>query len=227
MVRRRSCLTDITFDRMDLKLFNDIQRRKIFRSSVKFKKYRFKGTKFKRRQLRKLKHKSTWPLHYNLIRYWTYDIRIVRQYARFQYHYRFFVNNSIITHRTAWAARRNRFFLSQNQWVSASLTRCLFLTVGRDNNTNVLKSQMSGHHALAFYPANEMIGDLATTPFLSRFDHQLFAQNHDENLNELDIFSEYFIINDLLIQHSVEIYKILSLVWASKILNLNNNVYQV
>lgn len=225
MVRRRSCLTDITFEPTSLKLFNDIQRRKIFRSSVKFKKYRFKGTKFKRRQIRKLKHKSVWPLQYNLIRYWTYDIRIVRQYARFQYHYRFFVNNSIITHRTAWAARRNRFFLTQDQWVSASITRCLFLTAGRDNNTNVLKSQMSGHHALAFYPDDTMIGDAATTPFLSRFDHQLFAQNKEEEIDSLDIFLEYFVIDTLVVNQSAEVYKILSILWCSHLLNLNNNVH--
>ena len=69
MIRRRSCLIDTSFSCFDFPIFNDRRRLKIFRSSVKFKKFRFKGTKFKRRQIRKLKHKSNFALQYNVIRY--------------------------------------------------------------------------------------------------------------------------------------------------------------
>jgi hypothetical protein len=86
---------------------------------------------------------------------------------------------------------------------------------------------MGNHHALAFYPTDVMLGDAATTPFLSRFDHQLFAQNREEDLDTLDVFVEYFIVNTIILQQSVEIYKILSLLLYLRLLNLNNNVYQI
>lgn len=86
----------------------------------------------------------------------------------------------------------------------------MFLTTGQANNSDVLKSQMSGHHAVAFYPTDSIVGDLATTPFLSLFDRQLFAQNRDEELNSLDPFLEYFVPSTIMLEQSVEIYKILT-----------------
>ncbi len=225
MIRRRSCITETFFDVLGLKSFNDKQRRKIFRSSVKFKRYHFKGTKFKRRQIRKLKHKSNWALQYNIISYWTSDLRVARQYARYQYHYRFFVNNSIITHRTTWSARRNRLFLTQGQWVSSSITRQLFLTAGGSNNEDVLKSQKHDYHALAFYPTDEMIGDMSTTPFLSVFDRQLFTTNVETELKNLDVFENDFILDALIFQQLTEIYKIMTLLWYKQLLIVNKNVY--
>ena len=71
---------------------------------------------------------------------------------------------------------------------------------------------MSGHHALAFYPTPIMTGDAATTPFLSRFDHQLFPYNLEEDVDVFAFLEKDFITNTLVINQATEIYKILSIV---------------
>ena len=102
--------------------------------------------------------------------------------------------------------------------MSASLTQRFFLTVGKTNNSEVVKSHKTNHHAVAFYPALEMIRDMSTTPFLSIFDKQLFVENKEPDLMDLDIFLKDFIVDELQFGQILEFYKILSLLWSNKIL---------
>lgn len=218
MIRRRSCINNIRYDINISQKFSDLRRKKIFRNSVKFKRYHFKGTKFKRRHIRKLRHNAIWPLHYNVFKYWTDDIRFVKQYARFQYHHRFFHNNSILIHGNTWAARRNHVFIINSEWVSSSMTKKLFLTRKALYEKNSTIFQLSNHYTFTSYQSEIIEGDIVDTPLLSIYDNQTFVNNNEKQISLFDIFQENFFFNFITINQLSEFYKILTILWYLQII---------
>jgi hypothetical protein len=200
--------------------FISYQRPKIFRSAIKYKRYYIGPTVFTRKHLRKLRHKATWALYYNVFKYWTDAIRIARQYARFQYHYKFFVNNAFAAYGNTFASKRNRLYIRQYHWVGATLTRCFFLTAGRKQNADVSKSHKGGHHAAIFFPTDTIVADLNVTPTLALFDQQCFAKNTVIDYDQYTEVIDFSILQTLILSKHVELYKILVLCWYYHVLNL-------
>lgn len=215
MIRRSSSIENLNKSFASFENFVKIRRIKLFRSALNFKKFFTLRTRFKRRQIMRLKHVRNWLIYLNIIKYWTDEYRISKRYVRFQYKNRFFINNSIIIYGNRAIRHQGRIIHSQDQWVSSSLT-AKFLRKNSYKYFSFLLSSYKGvNHLHAFYPTKEIISDLCTTPAVSIFDLHVFSKNVIEKTDKDDLENDYDIIDDFLINSTIaniiEIYKILSL----------------
>ena len=94
MIRRWSCLIDLNNNFHVYNSFLKTHKISVFKSSVNFKRFTFKYTKFKRKSLIRLKHRSNWLIYTNVLKLWIKDYLFNKNYLRYQYFNKIFLNNS-------------------------------------------------------------------------------------------------------------------------------------
>ena len=201
------------------KQFHVFRRLLIFRNSLKFKRFWNEGTKFKRLRMMRLKHRHNWLIYLNIFKYWVQDIQFAKHYARFQYFNRFFVNNYIIFDNNYVKKQKLKLFISQDQWVTSALTRRFFTSIAQFKNSRMLTSYHNANHVHAFFPAPELEPNIITLPVLAIFELAAYGLNSDlQHEDDFDtLFGLFFLISS---QQHVEIYKIFTLLFYQKLLNL-------
>jgi uncharacterized membrane protein len=92
MIRRWSHVIELSNDFLASFYFKKRFKFRIFRLSVRFKRFNLKKTKFKRKALIRLKHRANWYLYFNVIKTWTQDLKTNKNYFKYQY-----LNNILAT----------------------------------------------------------------------------------------------------------------------------------
>jgi len=93
MIRRWSCLININTDFKTFNQFSKTHKIFLFKSSVNFKRFTFKITKFKRKSLIRMKHRSLFLIYTNILKYWVKDFMFNKLYLKYQFFNKIFINN--------------------------------------------------------------------------------------------------------------------------------------
>ena len=96
MIRRWSCVNSLSVTNHSFNKFKKAFKINIFKSSVNYKRFTFKVTKFKRKTIARWKHRSNWFAYLNLFKYWTLDYKFNKQLFKFQYFNNLFSNTFFI-----------------------------------------------------------------------------------------------------------------------------------
>lgn len=96
MVRRWSRVNNLNLNLIDFKVFKKNFKVRIFKSSVSFKKFTKKFTKFKRKTLVKFKHNANWLIYTNVIKFWLKDFMFNKHYHSYQYFNKIHLNSLFV-----------------------------------------------------------------------------------------------------------------------------------
>ena len=114
MIRRWSCVINITNNFNNFTQFNTLRKITLFKSSVNFKRFSFKITKFKRRSLMRLKHRSSFLIYTNIFKYWVKDFMFNKLYLKYQFFNKIFTNNFFFYNFNFIKNRSELFFYNFN-----------------------------------------------------------------------------------------------------------------
>ncbi len=196
MIRRWSCIIDITLNFNILSQFKKTHKIALFKSSVNFKRFAFKVTKFKRRALMRLKHRSSFLIYNNIFKYWVKDFMFNKLYLKYQFFNRIFVNN---------------FFFYNFNFIFTTLNNKKFFYFS--HNKSIIKNSPLTAAWFVLKP------NLSTSviPFYLNFQNLYFSY---ENMSSIDFnVTEVFDIPfNLMLKKIVEIRRIVSILFFIKLI---------
>lgn len=114
MIRRWSCLINLNNNFSRISTFKKNYKINLFKSSVNFKRFTFKITKFKRKTLLKFKHRANWLIYTNVLKYWVVDYMFNKIYYKYQILNRIFLNNFYFYNFNFIKNRNETFFYNFN-----------------------------------------------------------------------------------------------------------------
>lgn len=213
MVRRWSYLNEINKDFRRFNVFEKRHKISNFKVSVNFKRFTFKITKFKRKALVRLKHRSTFLLYTNIVKLWSKDYLFNKHLARFQCYNKvtysnFFFYNFNFTRNRSESLRHNfNFFFSV-------LSKKVFKYYHPASFSYFKYSPI----VFAWSYKTPSLNN-TTVPTCSEWD-DCFYPFYPEKKSQFN-FSEIFnLFPDLILKKTIEIKKILLLLFYFKTLEL-------
>lgn len=212
MVRRWSCLINITNNFSNNKIFSLKHKINLFKTSVNFKRFTFKMTKFKRKAFIRLKHRSNFLLYTNVLKFWIKDYLFNKHYIKYQYFNKIFINNFFFYNFNFIKNRNENFFYNFNFYFSVLTNKTYFYFYN--------KPPFFSHTSLflSWFLNNPSI-DNSVVPVYNQWDKSFFTykafNNTDDHFNFDTIFNDLF---DIFLKKNVEIRKIFILLFYSKIL---------
>lgn len=215
MVRRWSHINDINFTLSSTKSFNKSFKISIFKSTVQYKRFTFKRTKFKRKSLIRFKHRSNWLMYTNVFKTWVNDYGFNKHLCRSQFVKNIYINNFFFYNFNFVKNRSDLNFYNFNFIFSTWSKQSYFYYHPRS-----FKYFKDNNLTFGWFTDN-LTFDRSIVPVYHQWDDQLYAFNAIQrvkfDLNSL-IDSLFFIS----IQKILEIRKILTLLYYLNILNFKN-----
>lgn len=212
MIRRWSCLINITNNFSNTNKFFLKHKINLFKSSVNFKRFTFKVTKFKRKAFIRLKHRSNFLLYTNILKYWVKDYLFNKHFIKYQYYNKLFVNNFFFYNFNFIKNRNENFFYNFNFYFSILTNKTYFYF----------------HKTLPFYKntplslgwfLNSPIINNSIIPVYNQWDKDFFKYNDLKKFNDNFDFSIIFDdIFTIILKKNIEIRKIFILLFYFKIL---------
>jgi hypothetical protein len=209
MIRRWSCLINInnTFNNNRFFLKHKIN---LFKTSVNFKRFTFKLTKFKRKSFIRLKHRSNFLLYTNVLKYWVKDYLFNKQYSRYQYFNKLFINNFFFYNFNYIKNRNDNFFYNFNFYFSILTNKTFYYF------NNKFPFYKNTPLTLGWFFNSPYINN-SIVPVYNQWSGTYYTYKNSNNLNfDLNlIFDNLF---DIFIKKNIEIKKIFILLFFFKIL---------
>ena len=212
MIRRWSCLINITNNFSNNNFFFLKYKINLFKTSVNFKRFTFKLTKFKRKAFIRLKHRSNFLLYTNVLKFWIKDYLFNKHYIKYQYFNKIFINNFFFYNFNFIKNRNENFFYNFNFYFSILTNKTRFYFYNKPSfyvNTPLF---------LAWFLNNPSINN-SVIPVYNRWDNSYFTYKtpsiNDSFFNFNIVFSNLF---DIFLKKNVEIRKIFILLFYFKIL---------
>ena len=215
MIRRWSCLININNNFNNYNFFEKNYKINIFKSSVNFKKFTFKFTKFKRKSLIRLKHRSNWLIYTNIIKLWIKDYLFVKNYLKYQFLNKSFLNNFFFYNFNFIKNRNETFFYNFN-FIFSTFSNKNYLYFSKNKIIFIKNSPL-----FSSFFNNEPNVNNSIIPVYSSYENHLFPYINSKN-NNFDIqnlFDLFFSIN---IKKITEIRKILSILFFFKLSTFKN-----
>lgn len=212
MVRRWSCLINITNNFSGNNFFFLKHKINLFKTSVNFKRFTFKLTKFKRKAFIRLKHRSNFLLYTNVLKFWIKDYLFNKHYIKYQYFNKIFINNFFFYNFNFIKNRNENFFYNFNFYFSILTNKTYFYFHNKApfyNNTSLF---------LAWFLNNPLTNN-SITPVYNQWDNSFFTYKNINNIG--NVFNFDIIFNnlfDVFLKKNVEIRKIFILLFYFKIL---------
>lgn len=215
MVRRWSCLIDINNNFNTCNSFKKGHKINLFKSSVNFKRFTFKFTKFKRKSLIRLKHRSNWLIYTNVIKLWVKDYIFNKNYLRYQFFNKIFINNFFFYNFNFIKNRNESFFYNFN-FIFYVFTNKNFFYFFKH------KPSFSKYTPLSFaWTYSNPSVNTSILPVYSQWDNHITPYNSFKTPNyELNDMFDFFL--SLTLKKTVEIKKILTLLFYFNILKFKN-----
>jgi hypothetical protein len=207
MIRRWSYIIDLNNCNFSSNLH--IEKRynvNIFKTSVSYKKFVSKITRFRRKSLRRFKHQSNWLMYTNVIRYWIKDFMFNKQYLRFQFFNKIFINNFFFFNFNFYKIKNENFFLNFNFYFAIWTKKSYFYFKSFYNSYRYFKN----NNITVGWTLNEPTQDKSIIPTLSEWDNSFFFMKTNKNY-EYDITQIFDFFFFFYLQKIIEIRKILTL----------------
>jgi hypothetical protein len=211
MVRRWSCLININniFNNNRFFLKHKIN---LFKTSVNFKRFTFKITKFKRKSFIRLKHRSNFLLYTNILKYWVKDYLFNKHYNRYQYFYKLFINNFFFYNFNYIKNRNEDFFFNFNFYFSILTNKTFYYF----NN----KSPFYKNSPLILgWFINSPSSSNSVVPVYNKWEKNFYIYKSFNNL-EFDLTLIFDNIFNIFLKKNIEIKKIFILLFFFKILKV-------
>ena len=212
MIRRWSCLINITNNFSNNNFFFLKYKINLFKTSVNFKRFTFKLTKFKRKAFIRLKHRSNFLLYTNVLKFWIKDYLFNKHYIKYQYFNKIFINNFFFYNFNFIKNRNENFFYNFNFYFSILTNKTRFYFYKKPSfyvNTPLF---------LAWFLNNPSISN-SVIPVYNQWDNSYFTYKTpsitDSFFNFNIVFSDLF---NIFLKKNVEIRKIFILLFYFKIL---------
>lgn len=205
MIRRWSCIIDINNNFNDCTVFLKNHKINLFKSSVNFKRFTFRYTKFKRKSLIRLKHCTNWLIYTNVIKLWIKDYLFNKNYLRYQFFNKIFINNFLFYNFNFIKNRSEGLFHNLN-FIFSTFTNNRYFYY---HNTKIQYLQ-NAPLTIAWFQQTPILNN-SILPVYSLFDNQLtpyIIKNNIFNFNEL--FDTIYLI---FVKKNTEIKKIISLLF--------------
>lgn len=215
MIRRWSCINAANSLLSNVKTFEKIAKVNIFKNTINYKRFTFKITKFKRKALIRVKHKTNWLLYTNIIRLWVKDYLFNRHFLKMQAnvkvhlsHFYFYNFNFIKNQRGAQLYNFNFVF---STWSKKSYNyfhpnACVYLKFSP--------------LVFAWFDAAALI-DKTVVPVYTEIEKSLFV--YDDAQFFLFDFNQIFDFHHFMVlQKIIEIRKILAILFYNNICKFGN-----
>ena len=220
MVRRWSCLIELNNNFDNFNYFSKNHKINLFKSSVNYKRFTFKFTKFKRKSLIRLKHRSNWLIYTNVIKFWVKDYMFNKHYLRYQFYNKIFINNFYFYNFNFIKNRNENYFYNFN-FIFSTFTNTKYSYFFGKNI--ILKNSPT---TVAWF-LNTPVFNNSVIPIYNTWNDIFYnfeSNKSSDNILE-DIFDTFF---SIFLKKNVEVRKILILLYYKNIINfkkLNNFVF--
>lgn len=208
MIRRWSCLININTDFKTFNQFSKTHKIFLFKSSVNFKRFTFKITKFKRKSLIRMKHRSLFLIYTNILKYWVKDFMFNKLYLKYQFFNKIFINNFFFYNFNFIKSKTDLFFYNFN-FIFTTLNNKKFFYFS--HKKSIIKNTPL---TLAWFNTNPAINN-SIIPFYSNFQNYYYS--YEENLNmNFDLNQIFELTFQLFLKKNLEIRRIISLLIFKK-----------
>jgi len=126
MIRRWSRIISINTSLNNFLFLNKYSKINTFKNSVNFKRFKFKITKFKRKSIARIKHKSTWFMYTNIIKFWSKDYLTTKHLIKTQHLINIF-NKNILAYNYNFIKNTNQITCQNFNFIVNSFTKKIFL----------------------------------------------------------------------------------------------------
>lgn len=216
MVRRWSHIIDFNSSCTNFFTFRRMFRLEIFRSSVYYKRFVIKITKFKRKKIARWKHRSNWTVYTNVIKTWVENYRFMRQVSRYQFFEKSFIQCFHLYEFNYIKVRHARLFSTFTNILTIALSKNVtsyFLSKNFKINSIYLKN--SNFIKGFLIPSQKLDNEYSTIPLLASHTNALYpASLHPA----FDFNSLLFLIFQSNLKQITELYKILVLLFYNILL---------
>lgn len=221
MIRRWSCLIDLNNNFNSYDFFKKNHKLNLFKNSVNFKRYNIKNTKFKRKSLIRLKHRSNWLIYTNVIKFWIKDYIFNKNYLRYQYFNKILLNNFFFYNFNFIKNRNDTFFSNFNFF---------FFNYTHKNNFYFTNHKLpyfkNSTLSFSWYLQNPSLNK-SILPIYSEWENNLYHYSSEAS-TEFDLNIIFDSIFNLLIQKNIEFRKILIILYYNKISSLKKlNIFVI
>ena len=210
MVRRWSSINELNIDLINFKKFKKTSRLLVFRSSVYFKRFLIKRTKFKRKSIARWKHKTNWSIYFNVLKYWSGDYHFSRQVARFQFFNKIFLSNFVIYDFNYIRARHAKMFSTFSNTITNASSKKLIYYFYSKRFTIRNKICRNLNNVTSYLPYPIVVeNDLNLLPVYTSHQKLLYPVNLIKNF---DFVNTHYTLFEITLKQVVELYKVLILI---------------
>ena len=210
MIRRWSCVINITNNFNNFPYFSKSHKISLFKSSVNFKKFTFKFTKFKRKALTRLKHKSLFLIYTNILKFWVRDFMFNKLYLKYQFFNKIFLNNFLFYNFNFVKTKSELFFYNFN-FIFTTLSNKKFFYFS-SKNPIVCNSPLT----IAWF-INKPQTCTTIVPFFMNLQNSYFPYQ-DLNIKPFNLESVFDVFFDSFLKNSIEIKRIITLLFFYKLI---------
>lgn len=214
MIRRWSYVNGESADCSEFSCFERRSRIRAFRTSVSYKKFIHRVTKFRRKAVARIKHKTNWMLYNNVIKLWTRDFAFNKHYVKFQYYNKVLLNN-FLSYDFNFIKNRSEALFSNFNFVLSTWSRKSYFYFRPQGYTPLKNAPIAVAWCL-----DTPDFDKSVVPAYYDWGNQLFPANiavsADYNLNDF-----FLVILEIFLKKNVELKKLLSVLFYFK-LNFKN-----
>ncbi len=221
MVRRWSCIINISNSFNNLNKYIIKHKVNLFKSSVNFKRFTFKFTKFKRKSLIRLKHRSTFMIYTNIIKFWIKDYIFNKHFLKYQFFNKIFIKNFYFYNFNFIKNKNDSFFYNFNFIFNN-------FTIKNYNFFYKNSSFFKNAPISSSFFLNTPLLDNTILPSHSSWENNFYTvqiNQKDLVLFDFDIF--FNLIFNLFTNKIIEIRKIISLLFYFNIVNFKKLSYYV
>jgi hypothetical protein len=210
LIRRWSCIINLNQNFYFKNKFITRHKINLFKTSVNFKRFTFRMTKFKRKALVRLKHRTNFLLYINVIKLWVKDYLFNKNFSKYQFFNKIFINNFFFYNFNFIKNRNENFFYNFNFYFSVFTNKSYLYFYNKPSfykNTPL---------TLAWFNKIPVVNN-SIVPVFFKWENYFFPYNnstpfhYDFNI----IFDEIF---NIILKKNIEFKKIFILLFYNKIL---------
>ncbi len=212
MIRRWSCLININNNFLNFNKFFLKYKINLFKTSVNYKRFNSKLTKFKRKSFIRLKHRSNFLLYTNILKYWIKDYLFNKHFIKYQYFNKILLNNFFFYNFNFIKNRNDNYFYNFNFYFSVLTNKTYFYF---HKNSPFFNNSPS---TLGWFLNSPLLNN-SIVPVYNYWDHNFFKYSDTGVSNNKFNFSFVFDdILDIILKKNIEFRKIFILLFFFKIL---------
>ena len=217
MIRRWSHINNANSNFFNFCNFEKYHQINVFKNSINYKKFIFKYTKYKRKNISRIKHKSNLLIYTNVFKFWTADYFFTGRYVKSQILKKIFSSNfyfynfSLIKNKNFAALSHNMGFIFS---VLSKKTHNYFLKF-TDKNYQYFKN----NNIIFAWSPQHFNNNLKAVLIASEWHSNLYPLSQsNKNTTNIEILSILNLFINLNFTENFEFYKILMGLYFVKIL---------